>query len=352
MPTQVTGSYSNIYVWENLYTAWQRAAKGKRSQRPAAGFEFRLESNLFQLQDELASESYRPGAYTNFTIHEGKRRLISAAPFRDRVLHHALCQVIEPAFERSFIPHSYANRVGKGTHRALDQAQAWMKEYRYVLSCDIRQFFASIDHHILQRILNRRIQDGALRRLIALILKSGEGVLTEQYDMVYFAGDQLFAVNRRRGLVVGNLTSQFWANCYLNEFDHFVTCGLGCNAYLRYVDDFLLFSNDKRTLWQWRAAIMARLAELRLTLHEGKAIVAPASEGVRFLGFVVYPDHRLLLQRKGLYFRRKLRYLLLKYRANTIDQTQIKVVLQGWINHVQNGDTWGLRRSILKDVRL
>lgn len=215
MPTQVTSSYADIYEWENLYTAWRNAARGKRSQRAAAGFEFRLEDNLIALQEELANESYQPGRYVNFYIHEPKRRLISAAPFRDRVVHHALCQIIAPAFESSFIHHSYANRVGKGTHRAINVCQQWLKEYRYVLPCDLRQFFPAIDHSILQRTLNRRIQDGAIRRLNAKILKSGIGILDEAYEMVYFEGDELSALHRPRGLPIGNLTSQFWANCFL-----------------------------------------------------------------------------------------------------------------------------------------
>jgi RNA-directed DNA polymerase len=357
MVTQVTGSYADIYDWTNLYLAYRKAARGKRGHGPAARFEFYLEDNLIQLQDELAGETYRPGEYVNFTIHEPKRRLISAAPFRDRVAHHALCQVIEPAFERSFIAHSYANRVGKGTHRALDTCQQWMGQYRYVLACDVRQFFPSIDHRLLQCALNRRIQDGRIRRLISHILESGVGVLGEEYDMVYFPGDDLFAANRPRGLPIGNLTSQFWANCYMNDFDHFVTRHLGCGAYLRYVDDFLLFADDKRLLWQWRQAIIERLAGLRLTLHEHKAQVSAVSEGVRFLGFVVYATHRRLVRRKGLQYRQKLRALMKGYRGKgtrhrKVDAETIKASVRGWINHVRYADTWGLRRDVLKEVRL
>jgi retron-type reverse transcriptase len=126
---QVKGGYPDVYRWENLYAAYCDAARGKRGRGPAAEFEFRLEDNLAILQKELADETYRPGPYVHFSIHEPKRRLISAAPFRDRVVHHALCRVIEPAFERGFIRHSYANRVGKGTHRAIDASQRWLKEY-------------------------------------------------------------------------------------------------------------------------------------------------------------------------------------------------------------------------------
>lgn len=352
MVAQVSGTYADVYTWENLYTAYCKAAKGKRSRAPGAAFEFKLEDNLIQLQDELSSEIYQPGHYTNFTIHEPKRRLISAAPFRDRIVHHALCQVIEPAFERSFIDHSYANRVGKGTHRALDTCQRWLGRYRYFLQCDVKQFFPSIDHHLLQRALNRRVQDGAIRRLIALILASGNGVLREAYHMVYFAGDELFASNRPRGLPIGNLTSQFWANCYMNEFDHFILRRLGCPAYLRYVDDFLLFADDADSLWRWRDALIARLAQLRLTLHEAKALVSPCREGVRFLGFQLFATHRRLVPRKGLQYRRKLSALLTGYQQGTVNRTAIDRSVRGWINHVRYGDTWGLRKSILRGVHL
>ena len=131
-----------------------------------------------------------------------------------------------------------------------------------------------------------------IRRLISLILQSGVDVLAEAYDMVYFSGDNLLAANRPRGLPIGNLTSQFWANCYLNPFDHFVNRELGCSAYLRYVDDFLLFADDKKTLAVWRDLIVERLARFRLTLHEGSAHPRPSTEGIPLLGFVVYPEHR------------------------------------------------------------
>ena len=345
MVAQVTGTYADVCEWENLYRAWRKAARGKRSRFPAASFEFHLEDNLIQLEDELMNETYRPGGYVNFTIHEPKRRLISAAPFRDRVVHHALCNVIEPAFERSFIHHSYANRVGKGTHRALDTCQAWLGSHRYVLQCDIRQFFPSIDHEILQHTLHRYIQDSAIRRLIALILESGVGVLEEEYEMVYFPGDDLFAVYRPRGLPIGNLTSQFWANCYLSPFDYFVTRELGCRAYLRYVDDFLLFADDKATLWQWRTAIIDRLAALRLTLHESQAQVRPVAEGVRFLGFVVYPTHRLLLRRKGIAYRRRLKGSDSPVSTGQAQRSRVDSSVRGWLNHARYGDTWGLRND-------
>lgn len=210
--------YTTLYTWDNLLLAYRRAAKGKRSQANVARFEHRLEENLLTLQQDLREQRYTPGPYTSFYIHEPKRRLISAAPFRDRVVHHALCNLIEPIFERTFIADSYANRVGKGTHRALDRAQTLARRYRYVLQIDMRQFFPSIDHLILRSILARKITDPGVLSLIDGILASGVGLLQEQYEMVYFAGDDLFAISRPRGLPIGNLTSQFWANCYLNPY--------------------------------------------------------------------------------------------------------------------------------------
>ena len=309
-----TLTYAQIYDWDNLYLAWRKAAEGKRGRVAAARFEYHLEDNLVTLQAELAAQTYRPGPYASFHIHEPKKRLISAAPFRDRVVHHALCNVIEPIFERSFIADSYANRIGKGTHRALDRCQEFARQYRYVLPCDVRQFFPSIDLGVLRNTLHRKVRDPGLLWLIGQVLDSGVGVLSEEYEMVYFAGDDLFAVNRPRGLPIGNLTSQFWANCYLNSFDHFVGKELRCSAYQRYVDDFLLFADDKAQLWAWKVAIIERLARLRLTIHEECAQVRPVTEGIPFLGFSIFPEHRRLKRRKGIAFARRLRVLAARVR--------------------------------------
>lgn len=352
MSKQYTSTYAAIHDWENLYLSYRKAAKGKRSGQAAATFEYRLEDNLIALRNELADESYQPLAYSHFTIHEPKRRLISAADFRDRVVHHALCNVIASTFERSFIHHSYANLEGKGTHRAIDMCQEWAKRYRYVLQLDIQQFFPAIDHAILKRILFRRIQDGKIRKLIKKILVSGAGVHRESYDMVYFPDDDLFAIQRPRGLPIGNLTSQFWANCYMNEFDHFVTRDLGCSAFLRYVDDFCLFANDPKQLRTWRSAIVERLADYRLTIHSRRAFIREATHGIPFLGFVIYPTHRLLKRRKGIHYRRRLRSLLREYKEGEMGREPVINSVEGWINHVRYGDTWGLRRTIIREVRL
>jgi len=352
--------YARIHTWDNLLLAYRKASKGKRSKEPAARFEYHLEDNLITLQDELRTKTYHPGAYNSFYIHEPKRRLISAAPFRDRVVHHALCNVIEPIFERSFIHDSYANRVGKGTHRALDRAQRYARRYRYVLPCDVRQFFPSIDHAILRDILARKIRDPDTMWLIDRILESGVGVLSEEYQMVWFPGDDpstgsgqgLLAAERPRGLPIGNLTSQFWANCYLNPFDHFVKRELRCQGYVRYVDDMLLFGDDKDQLWAWKRAIVARLARLRLTIHEECAQVRPVTEGFPFLGFVVYPHKRRLRRRKGVAYARRFRVLVREYAAGRLPLERVTASAQGWANHARFGDTLGLRRAVLSSVTL
>ncbi len=343
--------YEQICSWDNLLLAYRKAAKGKRGHANVAAFEHRLEDNLTLLHEELSAQTFRPGRYTSFYIHEPKRRLISAAPFRDRVAHHALCNVIEPIFERSFISGSYANRIGKGTHRALQRVQGLARRYRYVLQCDIRQFFPSIDHAILRAELARKIHDDRTMGLVERILRSGAGVLSEQYEMAYFPGDDLFALNRPRGLPIGNLTSQFWANCYLNPFDHFVKRELRCRGYVRYVDDFLLFSDDKQGLWAWLARLQERLAQLRLMIHAG-AHPRPVAEGIPFLGFILFPDCRRLKRRKGVQFRRRLAALAERYKGGQAAAQQVHASVLGWVNHVRYGNTIGLRKAILGRIRL
>lgn len=349
---KLDNSYQKLCSWENLWLAWRKAAKGKRGRAAAAAFEYRLEDNLLALQSELVEKSYQPGGYSSFYIHEPKRRLISAAPFRDRVVHHALCQIIEPLFEKSFIHDSYANRVGKGTHRALDRAQQYTRQYKYVLQCDIEQFFPAIDHSVLRQILIRKVDDQDVLWLIDRILKSGEDVLSETYQMRYFPDDDLFAALRPRGLPIGNLTSQFWANCYLNPFDHFVKRELGCPAYLRYVDDFLLFHDDKKTLWQWKKASIRKLKYFRLTIHEQAVQVRPVTEGFPYLGFIIFPTHRRLKRRKGIFYHRRLKKLVSAYQLGEIPLDRLSASIQGWINHVSYGDTWGLRRSIVSSITI
>ena len=338
--------WEQIVSWDNLWLAYRKAAKGKRGHAPAATFDFQLADHLLDLQSDLIEGSYQPGAYRSFYIHEPKRRQISAAPFRDRVVHHALCNSIEPLFERRFYHHSYANRVGKGTHRAIDQLQSFARHYRYVLRCDIVKHFPSLDHAILRAEIACVIQDAPTMNLIDKILWGGVGVLDREYDMVYFTGDTLFAPLRPRGLPIGNLTSQFRSNCYLNPIDWFVVRELRCSAYLRYVDDFALFSNSKTELYEWKTAIIERLARFRLTLHERKAQVLSTRTGIPWLGFIIYPAYRLLKRRNAIHYRRRYRSLVSRFRTRALTFADVTTSVQGWINHVRYADTWGLRNSL------
>jgi RNA-directed DNA polymerase len=340
--------FPQIAAWDNLWLAYHKAAKGKRGKAAAATFEFKLADNLIQLQQELADGSYRPGPYSHFTIHEPKQRKISAAPFRDRVVHHALCNIIEPRFEALFHPHSYANRVGMGTHSAVNQLQTWSCQYRYVLRLDIVKHFPSIDHAILKQTLFKTVKEPHLQQLIHVILASGEGVLRDEYEMVYFQGDGLFAIDRPRGLPIGNLTSQFWSNCYLNPLDWFISRQLGCPAYLRYVDDLALFSNSKQQINGWKQAIIERLAQFRLTIHAKQAQARPCSAGIPWLGFVIYPTHRRLKRRNVVNFKRRLKRNLTAFAQGDITFAELDASVQGWINHVRYADTWGLRESIFQ----
>lgn len=346
MPSSQNQAFTSIAAWDNLLQAYQQAARGKRRLASAARFEHQVADHLLELQEELLSHRYQPGPYVHFFIHAPKKRKISAAPFRDRVVHHALCNIITPWFERQFIFDSYANRSGKGTHRAVERLQQWARGSSYVLRLDIVQHFPSIDHAILHDILARTIHDPEVLWLVDRIIASGAGVLNDVYTMHWFAGDDLFAALRPRGLPIGNLTSQFWSNCYLNPLDHFIKRELHCKAYLRYVDDMALFSTSKRELWDWRQAIVERLATLRLSAHP-QTQVAPVSHGIPWLGFIVYPEHRRVKARNVQHFRQRLRQCWQEYCAGEISFAEFDASVQGWINHVRHADTWGLRRRVL-----
>lgn len=339
--------YERICAFENLELAFRKARRGKRGQPNVAAFEMNLDSELLALQEELVAGAYQPGRYRHFTIYEGKPRRISAAPFRDRVLHHALCNVIEPIWEARFIHDSYACRVGKGTHAALDRCTHFARRYPYVLQADVVQFFPSVDHAILRSLLAHYIADRPTMGLVDRIIASGAGIHAEGYEMQWFPGDDLLAAARPRGLPIGNQTSQFWANVYLNELDQFIKGTLRCPAYVRYCDDLLLFADDKPALHRWRREIERFLVTLRLVIHDNKTAVHPVNTGIPFLGFLVYPDHRLLARSNGVRFQRRLRPLLRRYAAGEIDLPRVHASVRGWIAHAAHGDTWGLRRRLL-----
>jgi retron-type reverse transcriptase len=330
--------FAKIIAFENLYSAAQQAAAGKREQLNVLVFFHRLEENLWRLQEELAGQTYRPGPYSITQIYEPKPRMISAAPFRDRVVHHALINVIGPLFERSFIFDSYANRLGKGTHRGIRRYQHFLRDYRYVLKLDIKKYFPSIDHEILKRLIRRRIADLKTLWLVDAII---DGSNAQETVLDYFPGDDLFTPGeRRQGLPIGNLTSQFFANVYLNPLDHFVKEVLRCLAYLRYVDDFALFAHCKADLHAWQRRIAAFLAEYRLKLHPTHCYIFPARLGWRFLGQRVFRTHRLLAAENVRRFKRRLRH----WQAAPPENLEQR--LASWRGHAEQADTYHLVRSL------
>ena len=340
--------YPQIHSFANLELAFHKARRGKRGKSNVAAFEWNLDQELLHLQAELQNETYRPGGYRHFHIYDGKPRRISAAPFRDRVVHHALCNLIEPIWEARFIHDSYACRTGKGTHAALDRCTHFARRYPYVLQCDIVQFFPSVDHDILRQQLAHHLACPPTLRLIDKIVATGQGIHDERYEMQWFPGDNLLAAMRHRGLPIGNQTSQFWANVYLHELDQFVKHQLHCPAYLRYCDDFMLFAPDKPTLHHWRREIEQFLTTLRLKIHAHKTAIHPVSIGIPFLGFTIFPDHRRLKQSNGLAFQRRYQQQRRLLAQGKISYEQLNQSVQAWIAHASHADTWGLRRSLLR----
>jgi len=208
--------------------------------------------------------------------------------------------------------------------------------------------FPSVDHALLYDLLAQRIACPPTLSLIQRIIASGAGIHDDGWEMQWFPGDDLLAAARPRGLPIGNQTSQFWSNVYLNELDKFVKQALHCPAYLRYCDDFLLFADDKPTLRHWRREIEAFLVSLRLRLHARKSPIYPVTSGIPFLGFLVFPGHRRLRRDNGVYFERRLKRLLGRYVAGEISREELDASIRGWVAHAAHGDTWRLRWSILR----
>ncbi len=336
--------FQRITSFPNLLYAARLASRGKRFRPNVAAFSLNLEDELHRLQQELIARSYRPGPYRTFVIHEKKPRFISAAPFRDRVVHHALCNIIEPIFDRGFLYDSYACRKGKGSHAAVERASSYARRFRYVLKCDVEKYFPSIDHAILFDLLAERIWDDGALWLIRSVL---EGSNPQPDVRHYFPGDDLFApVERRRGIPIGNQTSQFFANVYLDKLDHYVKEELRIPGYVRYVDDFLLFDRDKRRLQEMRVAIDDFLVHLRVRLHPRKCFVTPVNSGVTFLGYRVFPTHRRLDADNVRRFKRRLRRYRQAVGKGLLSNRERNDRIRSWVAHAMHADTARLRARI------
>jgi hypothetical protein len=313
-----------------LCAAARRAARGKGETHAAASFLFHLETEVLKLQREILDASYHPRPYRTFTVSDPKPRTISAADFRDRVAHHALCAALEPLFERAAISDSYACRVGKGTHAAVRRARSFARRFGFFLKLDIRKFFENVDHEVLKAGLRRLVKDSRLLRLADRIIDHGApGSAPGQ------------------GLPIGNLTSQHFANHYLCPLDHFVKQQLRVRGYVRYMDDLLIFSDSKGFLRDAKGQIQEFVErDLKLELKREASVLAPVSEGVPFLGLRLWPR---VVRLDGAAKRRLIRALRAGAQAlssGRVGEEDIAASMRSRLGHAAHADTLALRRSL------
>ena len=341
--------WSQILDWENLLLAYRKARRGKRQQAEIQDFGFNLEYELAAIRQNLLNHNYQPGNFRQFTVCDRKLRLISAAPFRDRVVQHALMNIVEPEVDKIFIGESFASRKYKGVHAAVRVYRHWSNRYAYALKVDIRRYFDSIDHLLLKQKLAKLITDPNVCWLFNTIIDSSPPPLNPWCIMA--AGDDLVDFAERIvGLPLGNLTSQFFGNVYLNDLDHFIKQDLKIPAYLRYVDDMVLLADSKQRLWDWCEQIEQFLAIERIGLHPHKKMLVPVTTGIDVLGYRVFPNSTRLSRNSGYKFRRKLHRLANAYSEERMTLNAIKPHVAGWLGHAQQADTRGLCKAILSEV--
>jgi hypothetical protein len=316
---------ADVASLENLALAARRARRGKTRRPDVDEYHRREESHLLALHEALMKGTWRPGAYRQFIVHEPKHRFICAAPYADRVAHHALCNLLEPLLSRRFIARSFSCQKGKGTTAARECGRKLVNQHRYVLKCDVRKFFESIDHENLCERLFRAVHCSGVRRMIGLIVDSHATPGRE----------------RRCGLPLGNLTSQLWANFCLDPLDQWIAEEMRFGAYARYTDDFLVFSDDKTALWHLRSGIVERLAAMRLKLAAGKTRLMATREGVPFCGFVFRPSlrPRVLGVTKRRFEQRK------AHLARSRDIRALSQAVASWYSFSREGNTEGLLRA-------
>ena len=344
----VRGGYftlADIASVENLMEAAKRARRHKSRKPDVEDFFHKLESNVMALHEALTGGTWQPGPYHHFWITEPKRRFISAAPFADRVVHHALCLWLEPLLSKRFIDRSFSCQKGKGTGAARECVRKLVKQHRYVLKCDVRKFFESIDHEILLGRLFRAVHCAGVRRVMQVIVQShatqggphsplcGTSVPTAPKPAQWTV--------RTTGLPLGNLTSQLWANFFLDPLDHWITETMRFGAYARYTDDFLIFADDKTALHELRSGIEDHLAERRLELAAEKTRLITTSEGVPFCGFLFRPGlrPRVLGATKRRFEQRR------KHQARAHDIFALSRTIMSWYAFSREGNATGLRRA-------
>ncbi|MBD3164069.1 hypothetical protein GF323_02640 [Candidatus Woesearchaeota archaeon] len=339
--------YDALCSYDNLFLAYKKARKHKTTKVYVIEFESNLEINLNQLRSELLLHSYQPKHLVNFTVRDPKTRKISKSEFRDRVIHHALCNIIEPIFDKTFISDSFANRIDKGTLNAVKRFDHFRRKANknntlpcYVLKADIRKYFENINHNILLKIIKHKIKDKNIIWLIRKILKN---CATQR------GGEGLF--NCEKGMPLGNLTSQFFANVYLNELDKYVKHKLKAKYYIRYVDDFVILGSDKNRLEKHKENINNFLRQkLKIDLHPDKSKILPMGSRLTFLGFRIFSHHKLLKKSNLRNMRKKFRLMIYWYKNCEIDYDSIYDFMEGWFAYAKHANTHNLRKKISAEL--
>lgn len=338
--TVLKTTLTEITSLDTLLIAHQRAMKGKRQSYQATGFNYDLMSHLLVLQQELRSGTYRPSAYRRKIITEPKVRLIEAPAYRDRIVHHALHHHLSPFYERSFIPDSYACRPGRGIHYAATRIQHFLRSggpNLYVCQLDVSKYYASINHERLLELLETKVADQALLDLLRVIVDSTDSGI--EHDFL-FAPDSYYFTKGRRGIPIGNLTSQLFANIYLDRVDAYAKQTLKIRHYVRYMDDILFFHTDKTQLHAWQQAMIEFLyQDLYLTINPRKVRVYPAKFGVSFVGYVIYPWYLRLRGSSVRRFKKRYRRQLKAVMTERLQPARMRESFNSWKAHASHART-------------
>lgn len=345
--------YEKIYDFENLYKAWEEARKGKRYRDDVLIFNRNFEEHLINIQNELIYGTYEVGKYHTFYVYEPKKRLIMSLPFKDRIVQWAIYRQLFPLYEDAFIYDSYACRRGKGTHKAADRLQYWLRqtdrkqERYYYLKMDISKYFYRVDHDILLKILGRRIKDTQLLALLEKIINC------ESMNFGLPPGkepDEVEVADRlcNKGMPIGNLTSQMFANIYLNEVDQYAKHELGLHYYIRYMDDIIILHHDKKYLAEVKELLRVFLDDnLRLDLNS-KTAIHPCSTGIDFVGYRIWATHRRLKKKTAVKIKRNLKKQIEKVRAGGESKQRLDRSIASYRGILSHCDSYGLRQSLNK----
>lgn len=344
--------YEQIYDFENLYASYLEARKNKRYKHEVLEFSANLEENLISLQNELIWEEYRVGKYREFFVYEPKKRLIMCLPFRDRVVQWAIYRVIAPFFMKGFYRHSYACIKKRGTHAAADTLQSWLvkvkdEEY-YHLKLDMSKYFYRVNHDILLKIILKKIKDKKVLNLLEGLIKS-EG---NKFGLPLWHEPGETDLIGSVGMPIGNLTSQLFANIYLNELDKFVKQTLREKYYIRYMDDVIILNKDKEKLHLVKKEIEYFINnDLELHLNN-KTALRPVKTGINFVGFRIWHNHRRMKKKSLVKMKKRIKYIQKAYSRGEIGFKEANATMQSYFGIMQHFESYTLKKNILKDFVL